>query len=315
MKSEMKTVIITGANTGLGFETARHLALNRPEWHLVLACRSETKALTAQRKLTGLSGNLNISFFPLDLSSLSSVREFVQLFNTAKLPPLHGIICNAGMSGTDALEFSADGIEKTFQVNYLSHFLLVYLLLPVMEKYGRIIVVSSELHRNDGPMKAFHPNYTSALQLAGPAVTETMIKDSGSQRYSTSKLCQVLYMNMLSKLLASSKYNEISVNAINPGLMPATGLGGLNKKLLRKWFLKYILPFFAKGAVSTPELSGEIIARMIWSDEFEGISGRCFDREKNVPSSAESHDLGKMKDLWDTSLELVSESGRLLEKI
>ncbi len=313
MSKVIKTVIITGANTGLGFATAKHLALHKPDWQLVLACRDESKASAAVSDLIRLTGNGNICYVPCNLASLVQVRAFVDAYKQGKFPPLHGIICNAGLSGNDVPEFTEDGIEMTFQVNYLSHFLLVYLLLPDMVKDARIILISSELHRNDGPMRAFRPNYTSAKQLAYPNPADSSRRDSGSQRYSTSKLCMVLYTNMLARRLPLNNFGGIAVNAINPGLMPDTGLGGLNKKLLRKWFLKYVLPLVTRGAVSTPEKSGEIIAKIMWSDEYLGISGKYFDREKPSAASEESHDAQKMKDLWDSSLELLFLSGRLLE--
>lgn len=313
MGNAVKTVIITGANTGLGFATAKHLAYQKPDWQLVLACRNESKAAAATAKLIQTTGNNNISYLPCDLSSFDQVRAFVDAFKQAKFPPLHGIICNAGLSGEDTLELTTDGIEKTFQVNYLSHFLLVYLLLPAMQKDSRIILISSELHRNDGPMKSFWPEYTTAKQLAYPVQSGCPNKDSGAHRYSTSKLCLILYAHMLAKRLPMNNFANITVNAVNPGLMPDTGLGGLNKKLLRKWFLKYLLPLFTPGAVSTPEKSGKLIAELMCSDAYKGVSGQYFDRHKNVPPSNESFDEKKMKDLWESSLEMLFLNGRLLE--
>lgn len=140
------------------------------------------------------------------------------------------------MAGDDNIDVTEDGIETTFQTNYLGHFLLVGMLLKKLASSSRILLVSSELHRNDGPMKSFRPNYTKAEYLAKP--TKSHIKGFGKMQYATSKLCLLLYMHKLAPAL--SKRN-ITMNAFNPGLMPDTGLGGLNRKLFRKLFLKYVL--------------------------------------------------------------------------
>lgn len=100
--------------------------------------------------------------------------------------------------------------------------------------------------------------------------------------------------------------NGISINAYNPGLMPDTGLGGLNKKLLRKFFLKYILPIFIKSEMGTPQKSGKILANLMVSDKFAGITGKYFDRDREIAPSKESFDKNKIEDLWKTSMKLIN---------
>lgn len=272
------------------------------------------KAAAAKQNIIKETGNTNVDFYLLDLSSLNSVRNFVDDLNRKELPPLHGIICNAGVSLSDDISRTEDGIEKTFQINCLSHFFLINLLLPQLAKPVRILFVSSELHRNDGPMKSFRPNFTNANALAYPEESLTPIKNSGSQRYATSKLCLLMYTYELAKRLPLNGFDHITVNAINPGLMPDTGLGGLNEKLLRKLFLKYVLPLFAKGAVSTPKKSGKILAELLISPKYENVNGKYFDREKMIDTSNESHDLRKSLDLWQTSIDLLGIEIKYLSK-
>jgi NAD(P)-dependent dehydrogenase (short-subunit alcohol dehydrogenase family) len=305
MNNSEKSVIVTGGNTGLGYHCAKSIAAESKSWHVILACRNQKKARTSVNKMVAETGNPNITFLPIDLSSFSSVREFVKLFKQKKYPSLKGIVCNAGIAGEDHAVFTSDGIETTFQVNCLSHFLLIHLLLNNLVPPARILMVSSELHRNTGSMKSFLPNYTTAMELAHPGKEQANHKGSGSMRYSTSKLCLLMYTHEFSERFAKKGIKGIYVNAFNPGLMPDTGLGGLNKKILRKYFLKYILPLFAKGATSTPQRSGKLLANLLILEKYEGLTGKYFDRDKDIAPSAESFDVNKRTDLWNTSVNLT----------
>jgi NAD(P)-dependent dehydrogenase (short-subunit alcohol dehydrogenase family) len=302
MEISKNSFIVTGANTGLGYYCAKNIASESKTWHVVLACRDEKKGREAVARMISETGNPNISFLHLDLSSFASVKEFNKSFIEDRYPPLKGIVCNAGVAGEDAATFTKDGIETTFQVNCLSHFLLIHLLFQYLNTPARIMMVSSELHRNDGPMKAFLPNYTTAKDLANPNKEKANLKGSGSVRYSTSKLCMLLYTHEFSERFINK---GVSINAFNPGLMPDTGLGGLNKKLFQKLFLKYILPLFVKGATSTPQKSGKLLENLITSEKFEGITGKYFDRDKEIEPSKESFDKNKITDLWKTSINLT----------
>jgi NAD(P)-dependent dehydrogenase (short-subunit alcohol dehydrogenase family) len=305
MDARKKSFIVTGANTGLGYHCAKNIASENKLHHVILACRDIEKAQNAVTSMISETGNPNISFLHLDLSSFQSVREFTNAFIQKKYPPLKGIVCNAGLAGEDTVSFTKDGIETTFQVNCLGHFLLLHLLFKHLEPPSRIVMVSSELHRNDGPMKSFLPNYTSAKELAYPEPNKSNFKGSGQIRYSTSKLCMLLYTHAFCEKFISKGIKDISINAYNPGLMPDTGLGGLNKKLLQKFFLKYILPLFIKDEMGTPHKSGKILADLVLSEKYEGVTGKYFDRAKNTEPSKESFDKHKMEDLWNTSVELT----------
>lgn len=300
-----KSVIVTGANTGLGYDCAKNIALNDRSWQVILACRDEKKGKEAVARMVSETSNPHIFYLHLDLSSFDSVREFTTTFIHGQFAQLKAIVCNAGLSGDDQVIFTKDGIENTFQVNCVSHFLLIHLLLKQLTAPARILMVSSELHRNDGPMKSFLPNYTNAHDLAYPNKDIGSIKGSGSIRYSTSKLCMLFYTHRFNEWFAERGITNIQINAFNPGLMPDTGLGGLNKKLFRKWFLKYILPFFVKEAMSTPQRSGKLLADLVCSQKYEGLTGKYFDRGKQIEPSKESFDKTKMDDLWNTSMDLT----------
>ena len=112
------TVIITGANRGLGFETTLALA-NNPNRTIILAGRDINSLNSAAEKVKSKTGNTSLVPMKIDLGNLSSVRSFVSDFVSRKLPPLDSIICNAGISKQTIRERSHEGYEITFATNHL----------------------------------------------------------------------------------------------------------------------------------------------------------------------------------------------------
>ncbi|MBP6722224.1 MAG: SDR family NAD(P)-dependent oxidoreductase [Bacteroidia bacterium] len=296
--------IVTGGNTGLGFACAKQIASSRKDWQVIIACRNLPKAHEAVQSLIRQSGNPNVSAMHLDLASLHSVRLFVEEIQKGELPPVAAIVCNAGMSRVDEPLRTADGIEMTFGVNFLGHFLLVNSLISMLPEDAKIALVSSELHRENGSMKSFLPRYTTAKELAFPPKSEEEVPHIASRRYATSKLCLILYARQLAQRLASNG-RGITVLAFNPGLMPDTGLGGLNKHAVRRFFLKHILPIFARGAVSNPERSGKMLADLVTGLQTTVFSGAYYDQGRQVEPSAMARDTKLQLDLWQTSLEIT----------
>lgn len=184
-----KTVIITGGNSGLGFECAKSISSSDQNWHTVIASRNSTKSLEAVDKIKSITGNDNLSALKLDLSSLESVRHFVNEYKESNLLPLTGLVCNAGIMIKDD-QFTKEGYELTFGVNHLGHFLLVDLLLDELVQPAKIIVVSSNLHNPD----VREGRFAVAKYLGGRdlAYLEKAKELSWMQRYSTSKTMQFI---------------------------------------------------------------------------------------------------------------------------
>ena len=122
----MRTVIITGANSGLGFETAKKIASNK-DYELILACRNSDKGNNAKEEIISFTGNSNIKVLRLDTSSLESVREFVEAFKQLNRK-IYALINNAGISGMNN-GTSTDNFDLVMATNYIGHFLLTNLLL------------------------------------------------------------------------------------------------------------------------------------------------------------------------------------------
>jgi NAD(P)-dependent dehydrogenase (short-subunit alcohol dehydrogenase family) len=132
--------------TGIGYETAINIASMGGT--VVLACRDIHKAQLAREEIVRTTNcrKENVIVLKLDLSFLSSIRQFVDEFRALKLP-LHALINNAGVM-LSSRQLTADGLEKDFMVNYLGHFLLTNLLLPELElTNGRVVNVSSSMHK------------------------------------------------------------------------------------------------------------------------------------------------------------------------
>lgn len=142
-----RVAIVTGANSGLGFETAR--ALVRRGAHVVLACRDPEKAREAEQAIARHAARAHdaVSVLPLDLSSLASIRAFAESFRM-RFPTLDLLIHNAGVMATPERR-TIDGFEMQLGTNHLGHFALAGLLLErlLSTPGARIVTVSSSAHR------------------------------------------------------------------------------------------------------------------------------------------------------------------------
>ncbi|XP_056014768.1 retinol dehydrogenase 14-like isoform X2 [Ostrea edulis] len=213
-----RVVLITGGNTGIGYETAKWIAMRGAR--VIIACRSEERAKSAieriqrefkEEKSKGAVGlcsseNLTLEFMALDLSSLKSVESFISTFK-AKEPKLHVLLCNAGIA-LHPQEYTEDGFEIMFQVNYLGHFLLVSKLLPLMlssDEDCRLVFVSSVAHR------------TASFDL-DKAQGKHHTKENFKRLlyYGNSKIFQIMQMYCLNRRL---KNTNVAVNSIHPGVV------------------------------------------------------------------------------------------------
>src|SRR6201984_2595172 len=148
-----RTVVITGGNTGLGFACANAIlkSPNGAPWHIILASRDEGRAQAAVDQLTSGVGEVGqVEAMSLDLSSLASVRAFAaelkKRLSTGTIPPLHAVVCNAGVNPLNTKTVTADGFESTFGINHLGPFLLVTQLRPALQAPARVVVVASGVH-------------------------------------------------------------------------------------------------------------------------------------------------------------------------
>lgn len=290
-----RTAIITGANSGLGLECARALLATDPSWHVFLAVRDPQRGAAAVQRL---GAGQRCTVMRLDLASLRSVRGFIDDVRGAALPPIHAVVCNAGVQVVSGVHTTAEGYEMTFGVNHLGHFALVCGLLDTLTAPARIVVVSSGTHDPARFTGMPHPRYTSAAELAHPPGELTA--EEGRRRYTTSKLCNLLFTYELDRRLEHGA-RAVAVNAFDPGLMPGSGLARDYSPLQRlAW--RYVLPAlrFLPGINST-KTSGRNLAALAGDPRLDGVTGMYFEGNRPALSSTDSYDIGRARELWETS--------------
>lgn len=295
----MKTIIVTGANSGLGLWTTKYLLdLN---YQVIMACRDIEKSQNVINSFSLFDKNKSYILKLLNLADFESIQNFVK--DLSDIKDIYALVCNAGISYEGPFRYTKNGIEETFGTNYLGHFMLTNLLL---EKYSleRIVFVSSELHNPLNKSPFAKAEFKPIHELAYPKVDESSTVQKQTQSfYATSKLCMVLLTYELDRRLKTKKLNKtILVNAINPGLMLTTNLGRkyMPGENLRRKILDFIFKLIGLG--DSPKDSAKAVIRLI---DNVNTSAQYYDKEKVVKSSDESYDEQKAKTLWEGSESLV----------
>lgn len=278
----MKTVIITGANSGLGFETAKKIAQNK-DYEIILACRNKERAEKAKDDIIKETQNENIKIMILDTSSLGSVRNFVDEFKKLNIK-LNDLVCNAGISGMNR-GITEEGFELVFATNYLGHFLLTNLLLPYMDKNAKIFNVSSDMHNPPGGIE-----WKDVEKIAYP-------KEGNRSKYSYSKLFNIYFTYELDRRLRLIK-SRITVNAFNPGYMSATNFVKGKGSKFSDAMIKMM------GRMGNLDKSSTALSELVTNINFNGITGKYFDRStKYINSSELSYNEKNRLELWNKSIE------------
>ncbi|KAI5625552.1 dehydrogenase/reductase (SDR family) member 13a, duplicate 3, partial [Silurus asotus] len=275
-----KTAVVTGANTGIGKETALDLAKRGAR--VILACRSQEKGEAAAFDIRRESGNPAVLFMHLDLASLKSVRDFAETLLKTE-PRLDLLINNAGLMIAGRTE---DGFGTVFGVNHLGHFLLTLLLLDLLKSSGqsRIVNVSSGLHRLGSV--DFSTLSTHKDLVTGQSLWHCFMA------YCHSKLCNVLFTRELANRLEGS---SVTCYSLHPGVV-ATELG----RNLNFW-MKLPHLIFSKLFCLTPEGGAQTTLHCALQEGLEPLSGRYFSSCALHKVSNMARDDGLAKKLWEVS--------------
>ncbi len=277
-----QTALITGANVGIGFETARALAAAGAR--VILACREPAKGEQAAAKIRQRHPKARLEVQQLDLASLASVREFAR-----NLPPdpIDMLICNAGRFGGGYQE-TKEGFELTVGVCHIGHFLLVQLLLDRLRAGAgaRVVMVSSESHRS--------PKQLDFAKL--PLRRESY---SDLVAYGQAKLCNVLMAKAV-----QAQYHDQGVFAcsLHPGTLVPTSIGRYS--LLAKAVMLLSRPFtktLAQGAATSVLCAAH--------PSVADFGGAYFSDCRPVRSSRESNDPAVADKLWALSEQWVKAAG------
>lgn len=278
-----KTVIITGANTGIGKETAIDLAKRGAR--VIMACRDDQRGSQAASHVRQLTGNDNVVYKHLDLASLTSIRQFADEINHNETK-VSVLINNAGIAHSPRWT-TQEGFEMQFGVNHLGHFLLTNLLLDKlkMSAPSRIIVVTSSLYKS----ATINFDDLQSVQDYKPQVA-----------YKQSKLANILFAHRLSKDLAGS---GVTVNSVHPGIV-WTELARYSTVLNSTWKRMLVRPLILL-ILKTPQQGAQTSIYCAIADELEGVTGKYFGdcKRKEVLPKAKDDDAANK--LWDISCKLV----------
>ncbi len=281
-----KTVFVTGANTGIGYDTARVLATCGAR--VLLGCRSEDKALEAIGKIRAIEPGADLCWVPLDLASLASIEAAADI--VAGEARLDALVNNAGVMMPPKLK-TDDGFELQFGVNHLGHFALTGRLLHKLKDQSgaRIVTVSSLAHRNG----RIDYNDIHAER-----------RYSRMARYGMSKFANVLFMYELQRKLDAGNLPAISV-ACHPG-GSATELGRHISPAIA-WLstpISYFLNSSAEGAL--PTLMATTGADVNGGDYFGPMHmGEMRHSAHKVDTTMASKDAADAERLWALSTELT----------
>ncbi|XP_014798322.1 PREDICTED: retinol dehydrogenase 12 [Calidris pugnax] len=274
-----KTVIVTGANSGIGKCVALDLA--RRNARTILACRNREQGQAAVEEIRAATGNPAVLLRLVDTSSLASVRAFAQAVLREE-KRLDVLVNNAGLSGLP-FTITPEGLEKTFATNYLGPFLLTNLLLDLLKASApaRIVNVSSFRHS----VGTADGRYLTGQERLGSSAT-----------YNSTKLMNVLFTAELARRLQGT---GVIANALSPGVVSTSIMRHFGWAMRTLFIL--IRPFIKsaeQGAIST------IYCAV--SEEVSGITGKYFDSDcrLTLPSMA-ARDAGLARKLWEESERLT----------
>jgi len=273
-----KTVLITGATSGIGRATA--LGLARMGAHLAITGRDRGRTEDAAREIRAAGGG-EVDVLVADLSSQSEVRRLAEevLHSLSRIDVL---INNVG-GYWDTRHVTVDGLERTFALNHLAPFLLTNLLLDKLKQSApaRVVMVSSNAHA---------AGRIDFGDLQGER------SYSGARAYSQSKLANILFSYELARRLPTT---SVTANALHPGLVN-TSFGAEDPAGVQKLLVPLLRPFMkspARGAATSIHLAS--------AADLERVTGRYFANSKPTRSSKPSYDEAAAARLWQVSGDLV----------
>jgi NAD(P)-dependent dehydrogenase (short-subunit alcohol dehydrogenase family) len=275
-----KVCMVTGANAGIGKQTAAELA--RRGAHVVMVARSRERGEIARADIISLTGNNRVDLLVADLSSQAAIRAMVAEFKGA-YERLDVLVNNAGAFFQQRQE-SIDGIEMTFALNHLGYFLPTVLLWDMLSagEPARVVNVSSDAHRNA------RINFNDL---------QSKRWYQGFRAYGQSKLANVLFTYELNRRRGGA---AVAINAVHPGFV-ASNFGKNNSGVVGL-FMKPLFGLFGRSV----EEGAATSVYLAVAAEVEGFSGGYFVDRQAVKSSPLSYDQAVAQKLWDVSEELTN---------
>ncbi|KAI0814717.1 hypothetical protein GGR55DRAFT_444801 [Xylaria sp. FL0064] len=308
------TIIITGANGSIAVPAVQHLLSEAPDNKLLLTVRNTSNSDPNTRRLretTSRFPDSRVSIRRLDLASLKAVNEFADTIATevaqGKLPPLVAIVCNAfHWNMVEDPELTEDRLEKTIQVNHISHSALVLRLLGSFgPQGGRLVLFTSDCHypgRNS--LEKYPPGLPDNLDELVRAGPEEDKRSRGFQRYANSKLAILTWTYALNRYLEKDqRLSKITAVAIDPGSIADSRALRTNTPTILSHMQRYVLqPLRSAIRLMAPYVrssvdAGADVTDLALNRKYAGERG-YFRLMVPGPSSAESLDEVKQQKLW-----------------
>lgn len=276
-----KTVLVTGANRGIGKEVALDMAMRGAK--VILACRNLKEGQKTVEEIVKRTGNKKVGVRQVDVASLASVRKVAEELNKRE-SRLDILVHNAGVGGIRPRTMTVDNLELTFVTNCLGPFLMTTLLLGLLKKSApaSIIFLSSVSHffgKIEMDNLNGEKNYNHILS------------------YANSKLAVLLYTKELAKRLVGT---NVKVNCVHPGLVDTNLYRHLVFPL--RWIIRCFIKVFCK---SSKEGAQPVIYLAV-SKEVENVSGKYFADCKVAKESVKASDMVVAKQLWEASERMVT---------
>ena len=270
-----KVCVVTGANAGIGKETA--IGLAKLGATVVMVCRDAGRTEKALSEIKRKSASDRVELMICDLASQKSIRRFADEFKQQH-DRLDVLVNNAGVFLRQR-SLTEDGIESTFAINHLGYFLVTNLLLDLMKKSApsRVVNVASTAHK-----------YGKLDVNAWPTGREY----SAFAAYANSKLANVLFTYQLARRLEGT---GVTANCLHPGAVASNLFRGLPA----------VLEALIRLVTISPERGARTSIYLASSPDVQGISGKYFARRRPEKSSEASYDLEAARRLWEVSEEVT----------
>jgi NAD(P)-dependent dehydrogenase (short-subunit alcohol dehydrogenase family) len=271
-----KTVVITGATSGIGEVAADRLAQKGAR--IVFVARDHERGQAALKHFQAIAGHDNHSVHYADLTLLSEQKRVAEQI-AASEPEIDMLINNAGaMFGSRTL--TPDGLEKTFALNHMSYFTVTNVLLPKLKSGARVVSTASDAHKGN---RLNFDDLQSEKSYSSFSV------------YGRSKLMNILFTRQLAKRLEGT---GITANCLHPGFV-ATRFGDQSGGLMSG------LIGFAKNFALTPEQGAQTIIYLASSPDVEGKNGGYYVKSKLATPTREAQNDADAKRLWDISAKIA----------